>query len=33
VINVRPLLGGLEAWRELGFPLEPVNSIAEDERK
>ena len=25
VINVRPLLGGLEAWRERGYPLEPVD--------
>jgi len=22
--NVRPLLGGYQAWKELGYPLEPV---------
>jgi hypothetical protein len=25
-MNVRPLLGGIEAWRGHGFPLEAVNS-------
>ena len=23
ITRVRPLLGGLEAWREAGLPLEP----------
>jgi 3-mercaptopyruvate sulfurtransferase SseA len=25
VLRVRPLKGGIETWRELGFPLEPMN--------
>jgi len=23
--RVRPLAGGLDAWREHGYPLEPIN--------
>ena len=25
--QVRPLAGGFEAWRDLGFPTEPVDEI------
>jgi rhodanese-related sulfurtransferase len=25
--RVRPLAGGLEAWRDLGFPIEPVSEV------
>jgi 3-mercaptopyruvate sulfurtransferase SseA len=32
VIRVRPLLGGIEAWRERGYPLEPVNTASPDSR-
>jgi 3-mercaptopyruvate sulfurtransferase SseA len=24
--NVRPLAGGFEAWRSLGFPIEPAGA-------
>ncbi|MFL6354032.1 MAG: hypothetical protein ACJ74Z_19575 [Bryobacteraceae bacterium] len=26
--QVRPLAGGFEAWRDLGFPLEATSEIA-----
>ena len=25
--RVRPLLGGIEAWRDLGFPVVPVERL------
>jgi hypothetical protein len=30
VIRVRPLLGGIEAWRERGYPLEAINVTSRD---
>jgi rhodanese-related sulfurtransferase len=27
VTRVRPLEGGFDAWRERGFPVEPVESV------
>jgi 3-mercaptopyruvate sulfurtransferase SseA len=24
IMNIRPLLGGLDAWRERGYPLDTV---------
>jgi hypothetical protein len=30
VIRVRPLLGGIEAWRERGYPLEPIDITIRD---
>jgi rhodanese-related sulfurtransferase len=29
--RVRPLEGGIEEWRSLGYPLEPVEFEMEDE--
>jgi len=29
--NIRPLQGGLDAWRELGYPLEVFSVSAETE--
>ena len=28
VTRVRPLEGGIEAWRDLGFPLAPREAVA-----
>jgi 3-mercaptopyruvate sulfurtransferase SseA len=28
--NVRPLEGGLEGWRERGFPLQTVGSLEQE---
>jgi 3-mercaptopyruvate sulfurtransferase SseA len=35
VKRIRPLLGGLEAWRELGYPLQnaPVGTDASETSK
>jgi 3-mercaptopyruvate sulfurtransferase SseA len=27
VRHIRPLLGGLDAWRDLGYPLETVTLV------
>jgi 3-mercaptopyruvate sulfurtransferase SseA len=29
VKRIRPLLGGLQAWRDRGYPLETISTIAE----
>jgi hypothetical protein len=29
VLRVRPLKGGIETWRERGFPIVPMNSSAQ----
>jgi len=31
VKHIRPLQGGLDAWRELGYPLQVLSVTAEDE--
>ncbi|MEO8129772.1 MAG: hypothetical protein ABJF23_12950 [Bryobacteraceae bacterium] len=28
IMRVRPLEGGFEAWRELGYPVEPIATSA-----
>jgi rhodanese-related sulfurtransferase len=28
VVRVRPLAGGIEAWRDLGLPVEPTPAAA-----
>ena len=30
--RVRPLAGGFEVWRDLGFPVEPVGDVVGAER-
>jgi 3-mercaptopyruvate sulfurtransferase SseA len=30
--RVRPLEGGIEEWRSLGYPLEPVVAEVEDDQ-
>jgi len=31
VKHIRPLQGGLDAWRELGYPLQVLSVTAENE--
>jgi 3-mercaptopyruvate sulfurtransferase SseA len=27
IMRIRPLLGGLEAWRNLGYPMENIEPV------